>query len=369
MIEAGTRPSGPATRTPRIRELDALRGIAALMVVLFHYTVTYDSSVGHGDGFWFSFDVGSHGVELFFMISGFVIFMTLERARSGGDFVLARFSRLFPAYWCGVLLTSAALVLVGLPGYAVSWRQLLANLTMFQNFLGEKNIEGVYWTLAIELAFYGWMLLVLKLGLLRRIDTLLAGWLAALFGVAILFTTLGVQLPWGAASALLLYHGHLFVAGILFHQLRSAPSRRRVALLGATFALEWLFRPESILIVGCWYLLFALLVSGRLTILNRQPLLLLGAISYPLYLLHETLGWMVIRQLYAWGIEDTLVLVLVPLALSIALASAVHTAVEVPAQRAIRGWVRRRGAGDEPSNREPAVEVPVATRAVAAQIA
>src|ERR1044072_9360250 len=86
----------------RIKELDALRGIAALMVVFFHYT------------FWrpqakLGFNLGTTGVDLFFMISGFVIFMSLLHINQSKEFVINRISRLYPGYWACVTFTFIAL--------------------------------------------------------------------------------------------------------------------------------------------------------------------------------------------------------------------------------------------------------------------
>ena len=82
----------------RYRELDALRGLAAMLVVLFHY------SWGRPEN-RFEFSVGNTGVDLFFIISGFVIFMSLEKAENLRQFVGNRFARLYPAYWVCVILT------------------------------------------------------------------------------------------------------------------------------------------------------------------------------------------------------------------------------------------------------------------------
>ena len=90
----------------RISELDALRGIAAMAVIFFHFT----SSIAKNWSFHlydppFQFWYGDKGVDLFFMISGFVIFMTLDRARSAASFAVGRFSRLFPTFWACALIT------------------------------------------------------------------------------------------------------------------------------------------------------------------------------------------------------------------------------------------------------------------------
>lgn len=311
------------------------------MVVLYHYTVIYDRNYGHEADFWFSFELGRTGVELFFIISGFVIFMTLDRVQSSADFVRARVSRLYPTYWFSVLLTASAVTLFSLSNHLVSPGQVLVNLTMLQTFLGVSNVDGVYWTLALELVFYAWILLAFRLGLTKRIEATLLGWVAVPVTVVVLLSVFGIQRSWALASVFLLYHGHLFAAGILFNRMRTSPSRLGLFLLGLTFVVEAALRPQTCLVLALWYGLFVLLITGRLAVLNRRPLLFLGSISYPLYLLHENLGFIVIRQLYRWRVDDTLVLVLVPLAVSIALATAVHHLVELPAQRAMRRWARR----------------------------
>lgn len=91
--------------TSRLAEVDALRGIAAMSVVLFHYTTRFTELFAPPYSPTISFQNGHYGVNLFFIISGFVIFMTLERTSKPMDFVISRFSRLFPAYWFAIFLT------------------------------------------------------------------------------------------------------------------------------------------------------------------------------------------------------------------------------------------------------------------------
>lgn len=101
-MDARQRPAAEGTTRPnltsRFRELDGLRGIAALAVVLSHFTGTHnlryvDDPAPLFDAWW-----GGFGVQLFFMISGFVILMSAERARRASDFAIARIARLYPAY-------------------------------------------------------------------------------------------------------------------------------------------------------------------------------------------------------------------------------------------------------------------------------
>ena len=137
------------TGSGRVEELDVLRGLAALSVVVFHY-------VGHCaryfNDFNFDFTYGKYGVQLFFVISGFVIYFTLEKCRDWRDFAFSRFSRLFPSYWTVLmLLISANLFLLKKKVYLAAYA---INMTMLQKFIGFPDLDIVYWSLAVELAFY-----------------------------------------------------------------------------------------------------------------------------------------------------------------------------------------------------------------------
>jgi len=143
----------------RYHELDALRGITAIMIVAVHFSVNNSNNA-------FSFHIGFIAVDLFFIISGFVILLTIEKNKTWQYFLLNRFSRLYPAYWICVLMTTIAIFLaqrwnIFINVEANFMKQVLANLTMLQNYLQIDNIDGSYWTLAIELQFYLFILLFL----------------------------------------------------------------------------------------------------------------------------------------------------------------------------------------------------------------
>ena len=151
-------------RGGRFEEIDVLRGLAALAVVIFHYS-------GHcvkffGD-FPFDFKIGARGVELFFLVSGFVIYFTLEKSRGLRDFAFSRFSRLYPVYWGTLTLVVAIDVLVF--GTPMWWGGYFVNMTMLQKFVGFPDIDTVFWSLAVELCFYVIMAALFNLGLMQRI--------------------------------------------------------------------------------------------------------------------------------------------------------------------------------------------------------
>ena len=327
---------------PRLPELDALRGLAALAVLVFHYTSRYDNLYGH-PALVPDFRLGEYGVQLFFMISGFVIFMSLERVRSPLDFIVARASRLYPPYWAAVALTFAVTAVFGLPRLESSGWEALVNLTMVQRLFGVPHVDDVYWTLTVELSFYALMWLALVTDQLRHIVRWGVVWLGlmALYAAAGEF---GLALPGAVGNFLLLEHGHLFFAGILFYRLyKGAAPLPTLLLLGVCLAMQFVVGPPtSGPVVALFFVLFGLLLKGWLKVLVVPPLLFLGSVSYSLYLLHQNIGYVVMRELYALeGVLPAWFILGVPFALSLVLAALFTFYIERPVLRRVRERYRQ----------------------------
>lgn len=332
------------TEHRRLAQLDALRGIAALAVVLFHFTTRYDELFRHAQAPWLSFPLGYTGVNLFFVISGFVIFMTLERTVRPMDFVVSRFSRLYPAYWGAMLLTFALTHAIGLPGRTVGWEALLVNATMLQGFFGVPHVDSVYWTLEVELLFYAWALLSHRLGGPAGLRQFLLACLALRLVYAGADAFFAVTLPWLGQRWLLLPYICWFALGVAVYRLSGdgPVSWRDGVLLGAALVVLAVVDGWRWAVLGLAFSGVVLgAARGRWTWLEHRVLLWLGAISYTLYLLHEYIGWAVIRRLEGWGMEVHGAIA-AAIALSAALAHALTRWVEQPAMRWIRDRYRHR---------------------------
>ncbi|RIJ36637.1 acyltransferase family protein [Pontibacter oryzae] len=272
----------------RIQELDALRGVAAFGVFLFHFQL---------------FNYGYLGVHLFFIISGFVILLTANSVKSSSDFVIARISRLYPTYWACVILTSLVLILAG---QAISLKQFVLNLSMFQMFLGEKNIDGAYWSLAEELVFYMVVFGALVLGLVRNVRLWGGFMLISAIGGIFLNPELGLQKN---LQDVVKYFA-LFVAGALFYQVYIAPKLKAEHVIGLLLCfavtiqyqfgkhLSYYNHTYEAIIIGACFGIFTLLVAGKLGFLKQYKwALFIGEISYPFYLLHQEIG-LAFRRLF-----------------------------------------------------------------------
>lgn len=324
----------------RLGELDALRGIAAMLVLLFHYTAHSEAVLPAARHIAYGLSWGHYGVQLFFAISGFVIQMTLERTASSADFLVSRFARLFPAYWAAVLFTSASVVLLGAETLAQSAPIILTGLSMLQGFLYLPSVDGVYWSLTVELAFYFCMWGLWRARLLGRIEAVLLGWI----GLTLLWT-LVPALPSRVGMVLVVRYIPFFAIGMAAYRVRTGARRwsEQVPVLALGLAAVALVEtPEAAAVYAGVVAVFALLIGGRLGWLANRPLLWLGALSYTIYLIHQNFGYALIAALEHAGLLP-LPALLCATGATLAVAQLIHDMIEQPALRLIRGWWKQRG--------------------------
>ena len=156
--------SAPRERLPI---LDVMRFVAASGVVTYHMTYRPQESALFGS-LQAVTKYGYLGVDLFFIISGFVILWSAT-GRSVADYLISRVARLYPSFWVAILVTSAALLLLR-PERLPSPRTIVANLSMLPGYFGAGYVDGVYWTLAVELKFYLLVLLCLVFRQMARVE-------------------------------------------------------------------------------------------------------------------------------------------------------------------------------------------------------
>ena len=335
------------TRRERLRELDLLRFAAALAVVLYHFT-----GFG-GAGAWPapSQDVfpeiapvtrfGYLGVDLFFVISGFVILMSAW-GRGPGEFGISRLVRLMPAYWVSVLLGAAVYAVFrmghGVPGLIVP------NLTMLQGGLGLRNVDAVYWTLWVELHFYVLAAVLAGIGITyRSCLVFMAAWmLGGVFADEADSKILQVMLvpTWSCyfIAGMALYMIHRFGPTLLLWGYVAASYL--IALRWGAWRAENVFRGAdetvvSAVITGIFALMI-LVATGRLSRLRWRGLTMLGALTYPLYLVHSQLALPLLDAVYP-GLDRWTALAVV-IGGSLLAAYAVHRLVERPGA----AWMRAR---------------------------
>lgn len=322
----------------RIDQIDVLRGLAAMWVVLSHYNPHWKQFLGDAliivPNPW-----GFHAVELFFVISGFVIFMTLEKCRTVTDFAMLRFSRLYPTYWAALILG----VLIGVGAFGdLFWAHgFLANMTMLQEFLGYPNYDIVYWSLAVELAFYVNTAWLFATGAHRRIHTVLAVWLILSGTWALLLQDARAEQRDWLARLLALDFAPYFAIGVVYYDAaRHGWSLRSAMLIAAALAVEALmsgwagFGVATLIAVIVW-----LAVCGKLRFLANRATIGLGTISYALYLVHRNIGYHLLDWMHGKGVGPGFA---IPVAIIVAIcvATLLTFGVERPISRFLRSRYR-----------------------------
>ncbi|MFB6675636.1 acyltransferase family protein [Streptomyces sp. NPDC056390] len=317
--DATVRTARSGAQAPRLRALDGLRLIAALMVAAYHYGGR-DGEVSQAWGTspkvqfpslhqWFAY--GCLGVQIFFVISGFVICMS-GWGKPLRSFFASRASRLLPSYWAAVILVTAVFALPVVAYEAVSPSDALLNLTMLQQPLGVDRVLGVCWTLWAEVRFYALFALcvVLPGANRRRIVLFCAVWtLAAAITQASGEPALKV--------ILMPEYAPYFIGGVglyLLHLDRRDMTAWGIVLvswlIGQHYAVAALWHAPNphffsyrgsgsiVLIVTLGFVAVGAIALGLLNRVDWRWLTVAGALTYPFYLVHEHLGWVTIEVLH-----------------------------------------------------------------------
>jgi peptidoglycan/LPS O-acetylase OafA/YrhL len=301
--------------TPRLFFMDGLRGVAIAAIVLFHAYARWPALYPYGYRFADLpfLNTRTAGVNLFFMISGFVILMSLRRCQSYGAFLERRWLRLFPAMLlCSLLVIATAPFLPERPAGAVRFWDILPGLT----FIGDQgfvrplwlwlspllgyvphSLEGVFWSLYIEVKFYilfGGAFFLLgerrAIAMLLFLFTMNLLLLNATINEALAPLLAATRLDEIAAFFRFDTYG-FFGAGALLCIAHETSKKTYLFSAMAIGALAILSLP------GLWLVNLTLLAlicgaveSPRLQrLLTNRILIFLGFVSYPLYLLHENI--------------------------------------------------------------------------------
>lgn len=295
-------------KNTRFYEIDLLRFLAAMAVVLFHYTFR-----GYAEGAYspVEFPVinefsryGYLGVNLFFIISGFVILLSAMN-RTAISFASSRFIRLYPAFWAAVTLSAIVIYLFGTPHFSVGLSQYLMNMTMVSGYVGIEHVDGVYWTLLVELKFYALVFLLLFINRIKQIEYFLGAWLI------VVFINVVIPLPKIISFFVFPEFAALFISGALFYliYLNGFNIYRSVMLFcGYLLALYYgtqevnevsrfysthFSNTVALFWISIFYLIFVLIILNKMNWIRSDKLVKIGLLTYPLYLVHQNIGFIV----------------------------------------------------------------------------
>ena len=328
----------------RRKVLDGFRALCILAVITFHYFVRYTSEYSwvnlypYRSAYFhiYFFRFGYLGVHCFFIISGFVIFMTLERSSNIGQFAVKRFIRLWPTLLICSLVTFAVLSFLPLPQLPTAARFFFSTLTITQPRAWEKLfnlnsmnfIDGVEWSLVCELSFY---IIAASLYFINK-KYFFRNWLIAisvLLSLHFSLQSLGLNLAESYLKYLLFpEYMVMFTIGIYFYLLYTAPKLNVLYHISTAilFGIQLFFIQnfkEDIFIVA-FVLLFLLFIYKPVAVafFSNKVIARIGFISYTIYLLHSSIGIVLINRFSA-AFKSTSVFVTVVPTIIVVLAASV----------------------------------------------
>ncbi len=304
----------------RLANLDLLRLIAAVMVVFYHYTFS-----GFATGSWspLAFPelawLTQHfwsGVSLFFIISGFVIAYSGQN-RTAYDFLVSRVARLYPAFIVCVTLTAAGVALfgpAGIPEFQMTLARWIAGFSIVSPAFKQPFVDGAYWSIVIEIIFYLWVTLLIAAGLFQKRQlTIMAVWLTISLANEFMLENIAIKQLFTTRFA-----GY-FVLGILSYRLFAAkrmPSlaESAIGLMAIVLSLRsdfqmhgWMLKHYSdvaafngpLALAKLMVMLAAINLAIRIDpVIRASWCYVLGGLTYPLYLIHQNLGFVAFHQLH-----------------------------------------------------------------------
>ncbi len=319
--------------------LDYIRGVACIIVVLYHYTQRFED-LYHSTSKWgFRLGFGWMGIAVFYILSGYLSVIKDESKKNAIDFIKKKAMRLYPTYWVCIIITFLGTSLY-LKDRAVSIVEFIINFTMLESFVGANLVDGAYWTLANELVFYAFIfLIVVILKKYSKLPVFFLGWMSLLFIFTLIernnliFDVLGkiIARP----------YGHMFIAGSSIHFCSSELKKTKaLSILNICLAVLYQFIMFDVIysfffiaIIGCVALSVSfnrkqITINKKLKVL-LNPLGFIASISYPMYLLHQNWGYIIMLGLINKGYDSEFIIIIPMLILGIASCS-IHYFVETP---------------------------------------
>jgi peptidoglycan/LPS O-acetylase OafA/YrhL len=315
----------------RLVNIDILRGLAALAVGFFHFRRDM-----LGTGYNTLANYGLYGVDVFFVISGFVIPLALRQSQFTYlkiiSFWVSRFVRLYPAYifssFFAIGLWYASSFVPGFrgpPPPSVTLEQFFSNLGLLCDLSGHQWFLIVSWSLAIEAQFYLCIAIMFPLFINPR---LIIQTFALMFWLAcpLVFRDFHLVFYWNA----------LFGMGlaVMLYQQKLLHCKALVFFLLISWAIQWETRNLVSALVGLGAAIFICCMPK----LKAKSLIWLGGISYSFYLVHAPIGSRVMNFFERYPDSPVALLISVPLALasSVLVAYVFFKVVEWPSHKLSR---------------------------------
>lgn len=288
----------------RIRYLDGVRGLAILLVMGFHAYSRWSGVLPFGDAYagFPPFAFGGYGVYLFFLLSGYVILMTMEKTERLALFFKKRWLRLFPGMLiASVLLYLSSFWLVERPEAIQGPFDMVPGITFIDPYVWNRllpfetaSLDGAFWSIYVEVLFYLIFGVLYYVAGKRRAVPLLGAIYLAQVALMLLSERVDALSPlYGLAGRFGFDYYGLFVSGAFLYLYRKSGDMRQLLASGAAAVLAAFFCTDgttgAVLTALILYALFVLPLFVPLArrVFESRFLVFMGFVSYPLYLIHQ----------------------------------------------------------------------------------
>lgn len=287
----------------RNKQLDGLKGITAIIILVFHLFCRYLQIYENNNIEWMS-NWGTFGVIVFILISGLLLGLENTKNKEDEEFELFKYLkkkilRLWGCYIISITITMVCIKILGLPGRECSWTDYILNIFFINGFIGKPYVDGAHWYLTTLIS------IIVVIGIIRKLKLddkvwiyclwLLIVWILRKIGISNITVLIG-------GSYLGIAMLGFSLPKILNENSIQTQKYKWLMLAGLSTFFAITIQGLSIIVSMILALILVMLcLNKKLWILETQIPLLLAKISYPVYLIHQNIGFVIIRELSKLG--------------------------------------------------------------------
>ncbi len=312
----------------RIAALDLLRGLAACSVMLFHFTIKETICLSDSNILKLVGQFGHYGVQVFFMISGFVIpYSQWRKSYTVSDFKRFMMKRILRIEIPFLAIIVAEILLIIISSLT-PWRaglsdrldvsNILLHIGYLNGFLGRPWLLPIFWTLAIEFQFYLFMALLFNVIFNSK----------PIYRYLIFIAMAGSSFV--VSNNLLFHHSIFFIIGMQLFQFHTKSISRIEFLTSIGISFMFLAITQNVMIIGlCTASCLAILFLDRISPLYYQ----IGLISFSLYLVHIPFGGRVLALVEVLTDNEIIksIAIVITFAMTLLIARLFYLLIERPA--------------------------------------
>ena len=291
---------------------DIIRSGSALFVVFYHYTYRYFEIFTENSPYTM-FQYGYLGVPIFFILSGFLISKSLENETSLKIYMMKRFLRIYPTYIICMILTFIVTKYFFITERTVSNLDFVLNFFVISDYIGGHYVDSAYWSLAIEVLFY-----IIAPVLVSK---------KYLFPVLIFISFSNIYLSQYIFNVITLFNWiNFFFLGYLFYS--KCIKYKFIFYVLVFYNIYVYFGIPHLIISILSIILFNLNMNVSLPIYVVKVIQFSAAVSFPLYLLHQNIGYFLIHEIYKISSMSSHLVIILVVFISYFLSYLIHITVE-----------------------------------------